>query len=102
MAYAVGDYVRLLNDEVGTAQGPSREHGDDEMREVPAGSVCEIFGIEETPRWLTLHFALDDSGPREPYRVEIIVGEDAVEPTDPPPRHGWDGVMAPPPADLGI
>jgi hypothetical protein len=47
---------------------------------------------------LTLHFELDDSGPREPYRVEMIVEAPDVDPAKRPPYRGWDGIMPDPPS----
>ena len=98
--YRVGDWVRLYESQYGTAQGPSAKHGDGRPWEVPAGGVCEVFSVDQTTGWLTLHFDLDDSGPREPYRVEVIVEPDEVEIAKKPPYQGWDGVMPDPPPDL--
>jgi hypothetical protein len=101
MEYEPGQWVRLIEAQYGTAQGPSVEHGDGEMREVPAGAVCEVFAVDRTTSWLTLHFDLEDSGPREPYRVELIVGPKEVEPTRRPRYGGWDGTLPHPPTGLG-
>jgi hypothetical protein len=99
-AYRVGDRVRLLRSEYGTAQGPSSEHGDGAPREVPAGALCEVFSLNETLGWLTLHYDLDYSGAHEPYRVELVVEPDDVESAEPPPFQGFDGTMPDPHPDL--
>src|SRR5215211_7301163 len=101
MPHEPGEWVRLLKAEYGTAQGPSAgEHGDGEMREVPGGAACEIFAVERNTGWLTLHFELEDSGPREPFRVELIASSEDVEPAGKPPYKGWGGEMPDPPPDL--
>jgi hypothetical protein len=92
--------VRLSTAEYGTAQGPAAEHGDGEIREVSAGAVCEIFGIDGTTGWLTLRLDLGDAGPLQPRRVELIVGPEQVEPATKPPYQGWDGTLPDPPSGL--
>jgi hypothetical protein len=67
-----GDWVRTVESLVGTAQGPSAEHGDGALREIPIGARCEVFDVEGTTGWLTVHYDLEDSGPLESYRVEAI------------------------------
>lgn len=94
--YQTGGWVKLREAHYGTAQGPSAEHGHGRPWEVPAGAICEVFGIDATAGWLTLHFDLDESGPREPYRVEVIVEPKDIEPTQKPAYQGWDGVTPDP------
>jgi hypothetical protein len=67
-----GDVVRTREPLMGFEQGPSTEHGDGAPREIPADGLCEVFSIDRTTGWITVHFDLDGSGPREPYRVEAI------------------------------
>jgi hypothetical protein len=67
-----GDPVRTREPLMGFAQGPSAEHGDGAPREIPGGALCEVVAIDRTTGWVTVHFDLDDSGAREPYRVEAI------------------------------
>jgi len=95
----VGDWVRLRESQYGTAQGPSDKHGDGRPWEVPSGAVCEVISVDGTTGWLTLHFDLDDSGAHEPYRVEVIVEPDDVDPAEPPPLQGlgWGDARAPRP-----
>ena len=66
----------------GFAQERSAEHGDGEPREIPAGAFCEIDSIDQTTGWVTIHFDLVDSGPKQPFRVEAIVDAEilVVEP----------------------
>ena len=45
-----GDWVRTVELLVGTAQGPSAEHGDGALREVHVGSRCEVFDVERDDR----------------------------------------------------
>ncbi|HMJ37095.1 MAG TPA: hypothetical protein VK501_24535 [Baekduia sp.] len=74
-----GDYVRTCEPAMGFAQGPHRDqHGDGQPREIPAGALCEIFSINRATGWVTVHFDLDDSGQKEPYRVEAIVEPDML------------------------
>jgi len=73
-----GDWVRTSEPLMGFAQGPSAEHGDGAPREIPAGALCEVFSVERTTGWVTVHDDLDDSGPREPYRVEAIAEPDML------------------------
>jgi hypothetical protein len=82
----VGDMVRLREAQYGFAQGPSAAHGDGRACEVPAGAMCEVFAIDRTTGWLTMHFDLVESWPREPFRVEIILAADDVEATGSPAR----------------
>ena len=67
---------------------------------MPSGAVCEVLSVDRTSGWITLHFDLDDSGAHQPYRVEVIVERDDIDPAEPPPYKGWDGVMPEPPPDL--
>lgn len=67
-----GDWVRTTEPLMGFAQGPSAAHGDGAPQEIPAGGLCEVFSIDVKTGWVTVHFDLDDSGPREPYRIEAI------------------------------
>jgi hypothetical protein len=69
-----GDWVRTHEPAMGFAQGPyPDEHGDGAPREIPADALCEVVSIDRTLGWVTIHFDLDDSGPKQPYRVEAIV-----------------------------
>jgi hypothetical protein len=63
---------------MGFAQGPDAEHGDGAPREIPAGALCEIYAIDRTTGWVTIHFDLVDSGPKQPFRVEAIVDADML------------------------
>lgn len=57
---------------MGFAQGPSVAGGDGAPREIPAGGLCEVFSIDTATGWVTIHFDLDESGPRQPYRIQAI------------------------------
>lgn len=80
-----GDHVRTKAALTGIAQGPSKKHGDGRPCEIPAGAVCEVFDVERTSGWLTLHYELEASGPREPYRCEAVAFPEQVEPAARPP-----------------
>ena len=68
-----GDWAYTGKSILGFAQGPSAEHGDGAPREIPAGALCEIYSIDQTTGWVTIHFDLVDSGPKQPFRIEAIV-----------------------------
>jgi hypothetical protein len=79
-----GEFIRTRQALLGVAQGPSAEHGDGAPCEIPAGSLCEIYDVQPTLGWLTLHFELLDSGPRQPYRCEAIATAQQVQPASRP------------------
>lgn len=70
---------------MGFAQGPDPDRGDGAPREIPSGAVCEVFDVETSTGWVTVHFDLEDSGPREPYRVEAIVEPGSLTSASRPP-----------------
>lgn len=59
-----------------------------------------MFAVDPSTGWLAVHFDLDDSGERGPYKVEVIVDVDNVDVPKNPPYQGWDGTMPDLPADL--
>jgi hypothetical protein len=80
-----GDHVRTKVPLRGTARGPSAAHRDGCPREIPTGGSCDLFDVARITGWLTLHYDLDESGPREPYRCEAIAFSDQAEPAARPP-----------------
>jgi hypothetical protein len=68
-----GDWAYTGKPILGFAQGLSAEHGDGAPREIPAGALCEIHSIDQTTGWVTIQFDLENSGPKQPFRVEAIV-----------------------------
>jgi hypothetical protein len=84
-----GDWVSPRGPLMGFAQGPSLDHGDGAPREIPAGALCEVFSMDRTTGWITVHFDLEDSGSLQPYRIEAITEPEfltaAQRPKPPPP-----------------
>jgi hypothetical protein len=68
-----GDWVYTTDPVMGFAQGPSAGHGHGSPREIPAGALCEVYAIEPVRDWVTIHYDLEDSGPREPFRIQATV-----------------------------
>jgi hypothetical protein len=68
-----GDWVRTREPLMGFAQGPSVEHGDGAPREIPAGAPCQVFSVERSTGWVSIHDDLDFGGSFDPYRVEAII-----------------------------
>jgi len=93
-----GDFVRTREALTGIARGPSSEHGDGRACEIPRGALCEVYEVQELLGWVTVHFDLEDSGPREPFFCEAVTTEDRLEPAK---RPGPPPIMMPePPPDL--
>ena len=75
-----GDCVYTTEPVLGFAQGPLADYGDGAPREIPIGASCEIYAIDPTTGWVTIHFDLEDSGPKQPFRVEAIVDAEILAP----------------------
>lgn len=45
--YKPEQWVQLIEEQYGTAHGPSGGIGDGEMRTTRAGAVCEVFSVND-------------------------------------------------------
>jgi hypothetical protein len=79
-----GDFMLLKTASMGFAQGPSATHGDGAPRKISAGSRCEVFDVDRTTGFITVHWDLEDSGAHEPFRVSAIVGREDLDPAQRP------------------
>lgn len=70
--FAHGQIVRLKNNVFGTAVGKSDAHGAGQYQEVQAGATGEVLGQDPTTGWVEVIVPLDDSGPMEPYHVQLF------------------------------
>lgn len=68
-----GMKVRLLEAEMGIAEGKSEPHGAGQYQEIPAGKLGEVMGQDELTGWVETIFPLDESGPMEPYHVRAFL-----------------------------
>jgi hypothetical protein len=73
--------VRLKEDGYGMAVGKSEAHGAGQYQTVPAGSVGEVLAQDPTTGWVECIFPLDDSGPMEPYHVQLFCEPSDIEAT---------------------
>jgi hypothetical protein len=94
-----GAWVRLREAQMGRAHGFSKRHCDGESWEAPAGSFCEVWDVDSTTGWITVLCELS-GGKLTPHSVEVIVGEDDVEPAAKPKRPGIGDQMPLPPPGL--
>jgi hypothetical protein len=42
--------------------------------------LCEVYEVQDLLGWVTVHFDLEDSGPREPFFCEAVTTEDRLKP----------------------
>lgn len=84
-----GEVVRLKSEEYGVAVGKSEAHGAGSYRLVPEGSTGEVMGQDPTTGWVEVIVQLTDSGPMEPYHVQLFAEPSILEHTDTPNQDNW-------------
>lgn len=71
------EIVRIKDDAYGMAVGKSEENGAGQYQLVPAGSTGEVIAQDSTTGWVEVIVPIDDSGPMEPFHVQLF-----MEPSD--------------------